>query len=168
MNPFGSQQQTVELQTMFERCGFKGADWVDIPAWLVFTAAVPATGGGLLSGQKQSVGSAQGADFYLRRIQTIGLNSPTNGQQVQIQIKFPDGRYLFGGNSSTTLSNLAGVFAPGPLGLIKPERHCPAGSQFTIDLLNTTSIFNPPGAIITVNIIFVGVYRYRLEAACAA
>ena len=165
MNLFG-QEQTVELATMFARCGFKQADWVDIPAWILFTASVPVTGGGLLSGQKQSVGSAQGADFYLRRIQTSGLNS-ASGQQVQLQIKFPDGRYLFGGNSSTQLSNLAGTFAVGPLGLIKPERRCPAGSQFTIDLLNTTATFNPPGSAITVNILFVGVYRYRLEGGCS-
>jgi hypothetical protein len=165
VNLFG-QEQTVELSTMFERCGFQATDWVDIPAWILFTASVPTTGGGLLSGQKQSVGSAQGADFYLRRIQTSGFNDATNGPQVQLQIKFPDGRYLFGGNSSTQLSNLAGVFAPNVLGLIKPERHCPAGSQFTIDLLNVTSTFNPPGAAITVTILFVGVYRYRLQGGC--
>ena len=41
-------EQTVELQSMFQRCGFSGADWVDIPAWLVFTVKVPAANGGLV------------------------------------------------------------------------------------------------------------------------
>jgi hypothetical protein len=62
-------EKTAELQLMFQRCGFSGAEWVDIPAYLVFSVQVPATNGGLLAAQKQSVGSAQGADFYLRRIQ---------------------------------------------------------------------------------------------------
>ncbi len=166
MNFFGPQQ-TVQLQSMFERCGFSGAQWIDIPKFLLFTASVPVTGGGLLPGQKQSVGSEQGADFFLRRIQLLGFNSGTAGQQVQVQIKFPNGKYLQGGSSSSQLSNLAGVLTPGPLGLIKPEVQCPAGSQFTIDLLNTSATFNPPGAPVTVSILFVGVYRFRLETVCS-
>jgi hypothetical protein len=37
---------------------------------------------------------------------------------------------------------------------------------FTIDLQNITGTFNPPGSDITVTIVFVGVYRYRLRRAC--
>src|SRR5208337_3505223 len=158
-------EQTVELQSMFQRCGFSGADWVDIPAWLLFTVSVPVTGGGLLANQKQSVGSAQGADFYLRRIQL--LNAANN---VWMQIKLPTGRYLQGGNlgGSFSAASNAGVFSPGPLGLVKPEVKCPAGTNFTIDLLNVTNTFTPPGAAEVVSIVFEGVYRYRLEASCAA
>lgn len=164
-NPFGPEQ-TVELASMFEKCGVSGIDWVDIPQWITFTVQVPTTGGGLLAGQKQSVGSAQGADFYLRRIALVNFTDPTNGPQVQVSIKFPNGRYFQSGNPSSNLSNLAGRLTPGPLGLIKPEVRCPAGSQFTIDLLNVTPTFNPAGAAITVSIVFIGVYRFRLKRAC--
>ena len=158
--------QTVELQTMFKRCGFSGADWVDIPAWLMFSVQVPSAGGGLVANQKQSVGSAQGADFFLRRIQTINFYG-TSGPQVWARIKLPNGRYLQGGNSSgDTLSiNTAGVLAPPPLGLVKPEVHCPAGSNFTIDLLNVTADFGGAADIVA-SVVFIGVYRYRLEKAC--
>lgn len=162
-------EQTVTLQSMFQKCGFSGAEWVDIPAWLVFAVQVPAaTPGPLLANQKQSVGSVQGADFYLRRIQTINLlGSKPN---VFVQIKLPTGRYLQGGNlgGSSNAGSNAGVFSPGPLGLIKPEVRCPAGSVFTIDLLNVTDLYQ--GSLITevVTIVFEGVYRYRLETTCAA
>jgi hypothetical protein len=50
-------EQTVELQSMFQRCGFSGAEWVDIPAWLLFSVTVPALSPGpLLANQKQSAG----------------------------------------------------------------------------------------------------------------
>ena len=161
-------EQTVELQSMFQRCGFSGADWVDIPAWLVFTVKVPAANGGLLPNQKQSVGSAQGADFYLRRIQAINLAG--SSPQVFVQIKLPTGRYLQGGNSGGSLFSAAqaGVFTPGPLGLVKPEVRCPAGTQFTIDLLNVTNTYTGTPTDIVVTLVFEGVYRYRLEASCAA
>src|SRR5208337_2161136 len=161
-------EQTVELQSMFQRCGFSGADWVDIPAWLVFTVKVPAANGGLLPNQKQSVGSAQGADFYLRRIQAINLAN--QNPQVFVQIKLPTGRYLQGGNlgGSFSAGANAGVFTPGPLGLVKPEVRCPAGTQFTIDLLNVTDTYTGTPTDIVVTLVFEGVYRYRLEASCAA
>jgi hypothetical protein len=157
-------EQTVQLQSMFQRCGFSGAEWIDLPVWLVFTIQVPLTGGGLLANQKQSVGSVQGADFYLRRIQLLNF-----AQNVWVQIKLPTGRYLQGGNLGGSLyaASNAGVFSPGPLGLIKPEVRCPAGTNFTIDLLNVTPTFNPPGSAQTVTIVFEGVYRYRLEQSCA-
>jgi hypothetical protein len=158
-------EQTVELDKMFELCGIGGLDWVDIPAWIDFTVQVPVAGGGLLPNQKQSAGSAQGADFYLRRIQLINFTDPTNGPQVLVQIKLPTGRFLQSGNSSSSLG-IAGSMTPGPLGLVKPEVPCPAGSVFTIDLQNITGTFNPPGSDITVTIVFVGVYRYRLRRAC--
>jgi hypothetical protein len=164
-NPFGPEQ-TVELQSVFEKCGVPGVEWIDIPKWITFTAAVPLAGGGLLAGQKQSVGSADGADFYLRRISVVNFEDPVNGPQVFGSIKFPNGRYLQSGSPSTILSNIAGKVTPGPLGLIKPEVRCPAGSQFTIDLLNVSATFAPPGSIITVNVVFVGVYRFRLRKAC--
>lgn len=160
-------EQTVELQSMFRRCGFSGAQWVDIPAWLTFSVLVPAASGGLLANQKQSVGSAQGADFYLRRIQTINLTG--NGTPlVLVQIKLPTGRYLQGGNSGGAVSSgaQAGVFTPGPLGLIKPEVRCPAGTNFVIDLLNVTTQYlgSPTDEVVT--LVFEGVYRYRLETSC--
>lgn len=157
--------QTVELQSMFEKCGFSGADWVDIPAWLCFSVLVPSANGGLLANQKQSVGSAQGADFYLRRIQT--LNFYNHHPQIFARIKLPTGRYLQGGNSTgnTLAVNTAGVLTPGPLGLVKPEVRCPAGSNFTIDLLNVTGTYGT-AADITPSIVFEGVYRFRLEKAC--
>jgi hypothetical protein len=164
LNPFGPER-TVALQSMFEKCGFSSAEWVDIPQWLVFTAQVPSTGGGLLAGQKQSVGSSQGADFYLRRIELVSFFDGTF-PTVFAQIKLPNGRYLSSGNPSSALSSIAGVLNPGPLGLIKPEVRCPAGTQFTIDLLNVSGTFAPPAAAKTVSIVFVGVYRYRLTRAC--
>ena len=158
-------EKTVELQKMFQRCGFSGADWVDIPAWLVFTVSVPGANGGLLANQKQSVGSAQGADFYLRRIQTLNVGAPN----VFVQIKLPTGRYLQGGNlgGSFSAGANAGVFSPGPLGLIKPEVRCPAGTNFTIDLLNVTDQYTGTPTDEVVTITFEGVYRYRLETSCA-
>jgi hypothetical protein len=157
--------QTVELQSMFQRCGFKGTDWVDIPAWLFFSVTVPTAGGGLLANQKQSVGSAQGADFYLRRIQTLNFYATT--PQIFARIKLPTGRYLQGGNSTgnTSAVNSAGVLTPGPLGLVKPEVRCPAGSNFTIDLLNVTATY-ASGVDVMAGIVFEGVYRFRLEKAC--
>jgi hypothetical protein len=162
-------EQTVALQSMFQKCGFSGAEWVDIPAWLVFAVAVPATGGGLLANQKQSVGSAQGADFYLRRIQTINL-SAGGSPQVLVQIKLPTGRYLQGGNfgGSFAAAANAGVLTPGPLGLVKPEVKCPAGTNFTIDLLNVTNLYTGNATTEVVTLVFEGVYRYRLETTCAA
>jgi hypothetical protein len=160
-----SPTQTVELQSMFQKCGFSGADWIDIPAWLMFSVSVPYANGGLLANQKQSVGSAQGADFYLRRIQQLGFYADT--PQVFARIKLPTGRYLQGGNSSgnTTAVNTAGVLTPGPLGLVKPEVRCPAGSNFTIDLLNVTPTYSS-GVDVVISLIFEGVYRFRLEKAC--
>lgn len=157
--------QTVELQSMFQRCGFAGADWVDIPAWLFFSVNVPTAGGGLLANQKQSVGSSQGADFYLRRIQTLNFYDVT--PQIFARIKLPTGRYLQGGNSSgnTSAINTAGVLTPGPLGLVKPEVRCPAGSNFTIDLLNVTATYSA-GVDVVAGLVFEGVYRFRLEKAC--
>jgi hypothetical protein len=162
-----SPEQTVELQSMFRRCGFSGAEWVDIPAWLVFTVQVPFANGGLLANQKQSVGSAQGADFYLRRIQNLGLFTPGGGPAVFVQIKLPTGRYLQGGNlgGSVSAGPQAGVLTPGPLGLVKPEVRCPAGTNFTIDLLNVTGTYGTQGNAVA-TLIFEGVYRYRLEASC--
>lgn len=157
--------QTVELQSMFQRCGFSGAEWVDLPAWLMFTLLVP--NGELIANQKQSVGSAQGADFYLRRVQMLNVYDEL--PQVFTRIKLPTGRYLQSGNSSgnTAAINTAGVLTPGPLGLIKPEVRCPAGSDFTIDLQNVTGVYDTNGGQdIVVSIIFVGVYRFRLEQAC--
>ena len=160
-----SPTQTVELQSMFQRCGFSGAEWVDIPAWLSYSVNVPHASGGLLANQKQSVGSAQGADFYLRRIQTLGFYNVK--PQVWSRIKLPTGRYLQSGNSSgnTLTVSTAGVLTPGPLGLVKPEVRCPAGSNFTIDLLNVTGTYGS-AADVVVSIIFSGVYRFRLEKAC--
>jgi hypothetical protein len=159
-------EKTAELQTMFQRCGFSGAEWVDIPVWLAFSVLVPAASGGLLANQKQSVGSSQGADFYLRRIQTINLLSG-GSPNVLVQIKLPTGRYLQGGNAggAVTSAAQAGVFTPGPLGLVKPEVRCPAGSLFTIDLLNVTGTYGTPTDEV-VTLVFEGVYRYRLETSC--
>lgn len=167
--------QTVELQKMFEKCGFSGADWVDIPAWFMFTASVAA--GQVLAGQKQSAGSAQGADFYLRRLRLINAESGTQGESqtpnVYTRILCPNGRYLqsgnpqsnaFGGPYSTNVP-AAGTMTPGPLGLIKPEVHCPAGSTFTIDLLNVTPAWGPDDTVF-ISIVFEGVYRFRLVPAC--
>jgi hypothetical protein len=169
MNPqlsFG-KEQTVELAHMFRKCGLQSTEWVDIPQWIAFTVAVPTAGGGLLAGQKQSVGSAQGADFYLRRISLLNFTDPTNGPQVFAQIKLPSGRYLQSGNPTNLgLTSVGGTLTPGPLGLVKPEAFCPAGTQFTIDLLNVTSTYKPPGASVTVTIVFVGVYRFRLREVC--
>ncbi len=145
-----------------------GAEWVDIPAWLVFSVLVPSAAGGLLANQKQSVGSAQGADFYLRRIQTINLQFGGT-PLVEVQIKLPTGRYLQGGNSGGLTGSAAqsGVFTPGPLGPIKPEVLCPAGSNFVIDLLNVTNLYTGTSTDEVVTLIFEGVYRYRLEKSCA-
>ena len=167
--------QTVELQSMFQKCGFQGADWVDIPAWLMFTTQIAE--GAVLAGQKQSVGSSQGADFYLRRIQTINAGAPTGGTtgpKVYMRILCPNGHYLQSGNPSLLAFTgayggavpAAGTLTPGPLGLIKPEERCPAGSNFTIDLLNITPAWAAAPGSITVSIIFEGVYRFRLEKAC--
>lgn len=160
-------EQTVELQKMFRRCGFSGAEWIDIPHWLTLSVQVPSANGGLLANQKQSVGSAQGADFFLRRIQTINL-VPAGGAPVcLVQIKLPTGRYLQGGNSggSTVSAAQAGVFTPGPLGLVKPEIQCPAGTNFTVDFLNVTTEYTSPTDIVA-TIVFEGVYRYRLDQSC--
>jgi hypothetical protein len=157
-------EQTIQLDKMFYTCGVEG-DWVDIPAWLLFTVAVPTTNGGFLPNQKQSVGSAQGADFFLRRIQLFNFTDASLGPQVWCQIKLPTGRFLQSGNSSSNIS-IAGSITPGPLGLVKPEVPCPAGSEFTIDLQNVTSTFAAAPISITVDILFVGVYRYRLKRAC--
>ena len=162
-------EQTVELQSMFQRCGFSGAEWVDIPAWLLFSVTVPALSPGpLLANQKQSAGSAQGADFYLRRIQAINLTTVGGYPQVFVQIKLPTGRYLQGGNlgGSFSAGSNAGVFTPGPLGLVKPEVLCPAGSNFTIDLLNVTDLYSGTATDEVVTLVFEGVYRYRLETSC--
>ena len=159
--------QTVQLQSMFNRCGFEGDQWVDFPHWLVLAVTVPAANGGLLPNQKQSVGSAQGADFYLRRIQTINLNNGTF-PNVFVQIKLPTGRYLQGGNSGGSIisASQAGNLTPGPLGLVKPEIRCPAGSNFTVDFLNVTDQFQGKPIDEVVTIIFEGVYRYRLDQSC--
>jgi hypothetical protein len=131
--------QTEELEAMFEKCGFEDAEWVDIPAWLVFTVTVPSANGGLLANQKQAVG--WDADFFLRRIQWINLSAAT--PQVWIQITLPNGRYLQGGNAGGAFESAAnaGVLTPGPLGTVKPEVRCPAGTEFTIDLLNVTGLW---------------------------
>lgn len=160
-------EQTVELQSMFRRCGFSGAEWIDIPHWLTLSVTVPSANGGLLANQKQSVGSAQGADFYLRRIQTINILPAGGAPQVLVQIKLPTGRYLQGGNSggSTVSAAQAGVLTPGPLGLVKPEILCPAGSNFTVDFLNVTAEYTSAQDIVA-SIVFEGVYRYRLDTSC--
>jgi hypothetical protein len=153
---------------MFQKCGFQGADWVDIPAWLMFTTQIAE--GVILAGQKQSVGSSQGADFYLRRIQTLNAGGPA----VYMRILCPNGHYLQSGNPALASFTgpyqgavpAAGTLTPGPLGLIKPEIRCPAGSNFTIDLLNITAAWAATPGSITVSIIFEGVYRFRLEKAC--
>jgi hypothetical protein len=168
-NIYGSTltpDQTVQLQSMFNRCGFSGDEWVDFPHWLTLSVTVPVANGGLLANQKQSVGSAQGADFYLRRIQGINLQS-NSLPQVLVQIKLPTGRYLQGGNSGGSVASglQAGVFTPGPLGLIKPEIRCPAGSNFTIDFLNVTPDFGGDEDIVA-SLVFEGVYRYRLDQSC--
>ena len=160
--------QTVELQSMFQKCGFQGAEWIDIPQYLMYTTQL--TTSQLLVGEKQSVGSSDGADFYLRRIQGINMGT-VSAPQVWTRIKMPNGHYLQSGNSANSAfsgltGSQAGTLTPGPLGLIKPEVHCPAGSNFTIDLLNVTNTFNSPGSSITVSLIFEGVYRFRLEKAC--
>lgn len=160
-------QRTVELEKMFQRCGYSGADWIDMPGFINFSQQVPLANGGLVAGQKQAIGNLQGADFYLRRISTIGFFG-TNGPQIFAQIKLPSGRYLQTGNSGNVSNSVGieGTLAPGPLGLVKPEIHCPAGSSFTIDMQNVSATWNPPGATIVASIIFIGVYRYRLTKAC--
>jgi len=166
------ETQTVELQSMFQRCGFSGAEWVDIPRWTMYTNQL--TAGQLLAGEKQSVGSAEGADFYLRRIQYVNLASSSGKPQVYTRILCPSGHYLQSGNVANavfagpfTSSPAAGTLTPGPLGIIKPEVHCPAGSFFTIDLLNVSPTwFTGGGMSVTVSIIFIGVYRFRLKKAC--
>ena len=170
-----SPTQTVELQKMFQKCGFKGAEWVDIPAWLNYT--IQLTAGQFIAGEKQSVGSSAGADFYLRRIQLVNAAtvqvsaSPT--PQVYTRILAPSGHYLQSGNPANaafagpgTAVPAQGTLSPGNLGLIKPEIHCPAGSNFTIDLLNVTPVWQSPGISVTVSIIFEGVYRFRLDTQC--
>jgi hypothetical protein len=166
-------EQTVELDQMFHQCGFPSQDWIDIPAWLYFQATVAS--GAYLAGQKQSVGSAQGADFYLRRVQLLNnVASGSDGSKVWMKIKMPSGRYLQTGlpvqpGSISGSAGIAGTFTPGPSGLIKPEVHCPAGSQITIDLLNVTPTYALLGGVsVTISIVFVGVYRYRLRRECAA
>lgn len=164
--------QTVELQTMFQRCGFQGTDWVDIPQWLIYTIQLSA--GQFIAGEKQSVGSANGADFYLRRIQLLNASSASGAPQFYSRILLPSGHYLQSGNfSNASFSGpggnagpSAGTLTPGPLGLVKPEVRCPAGSEFTIDLLNVSGNWVNPGIAITASIIFEGVYRFRLEKAC--
>ena len=164
--------QTVELQSMFQRCGFHGADWVDIPAWLMYTTQLAA--GQFIAGEKQSVGSANGADFYLRRIQLVNASSHATGPNFYSRILMPSGHYLQSGNFANaaflgltgTSVPSAGTLTPGPLGLVKPEIRCPAGSNFTIDLLNVTQSWQTPGASVTASIVFEGVYRFRLEKAC--
>lgn len=163
-------EQTVELDKMFQRCGFEGAEWLDVPAWIIFTQKVPvASGSNVLTGLTQSVGNTPGADFFLRRIQTVNFFDPSGFPAVYAQIKLPTGRYLTSGSNSTGI-NLAGALSPPPTGLVKPEIPCPAGSKFIIDLQNVSATFEGfagnAGADITASIIFVGVYRYRLTKAC--
>ena len=76
-----SPTQTVELQKMFQKCGFKGAEWVDIPAWLNYT--IQLTAGQFIAGEKQSVGSSAGADFYLRRIQLVNAAKQGTGERFR-------------------------------------------------------------------------------------
>lgn len=163
-------EKTAELQSMFQRCGFSGAEWIDIPHWLTLSVAVPSANGGLLANQKQSVGSAQGADFFLRRVQNINFFNAAGQPNVFCQIKLPTGRYLQGGNSggSTVSAAQSGVFSPGPLGLVKPEVQCMAGANFTIDFLNVTDLYSGTATDIVVTLVFEGVYRYRLDKSCAA
>lgn len=165
--------QTVELQSMFQRCGFQGAEWIDMPQWFMYTNQL--TAGQFLAGEKQSVGSANGADFYLRRIQLINAESQASppSPQIYVRILAPSGHYLQSGNPSNasfagpgTAAPAAGTLTPGLLGLIKPEIRCPAGSQFTLDVLNVTPIWASPGSSITFSIVFEGVYRFRLNKAC--
>lgn len=164
--------QTVELQTMFQKCGFSGADWVDIPAWLMYTQQLTATQ--FLAGQKQSVGSANGADFYLRRIQLLNAEAANGGPLFFSRILLPSGHYLQSGNLINALFagpmggavSSTSLLTPGPLGLVKPEIHCPAGSNFTIDLLNVSGNWQNPAVAVTASIIFEGVYRFRLTRAC--
>jgi hypothetical protein len=158
---------------MFQRCGFSGADWIDLPTMFMYTTQLMA--GQFLAGEKQSVGSSAGADFYLRRLQLVNasLAGTPPLPQVYTRILCPNGHYLQSGNPANasfagpgTAVPAAGTLTPGPLGLVKPEVHCPAGSSFTIDLLNVTPIWNTPGESITVSIVFEGVYRFRLNKAC--
>lgn len=180
MNPSGQQDiysagftptQTVELQSMFQKCGFQGAEWIDIPRWIFFT--VQLAGGQFLAGQKQSVGSSDGADFFLRRIQLVNAQG-ANGPEFWSRILLPSGHYLQSGNfASGTFDGpggnavpMGGTLTPGPLGLVKPEVHCPAGSNFTIDLLNVTGNWQNPAVPVTAGIVFEGVYRFRLKVNC--
>lgn len=157
---------------MFQRCGFAGADWVDIPEWILYTQQL--TAGQFLAGQKQSVGSANGADFYLRRIQLINAEASNGGPQFFSRILLPSGHYLQSGNFSNAAFTGPGgssipatsSLTPGPLGLVKPEVRCPAGSNFTIDLLNVSGNWASPAIAVTAGIVFEGVYRFRLEKAC--
>jgi hypothetical protein len=168
--------QTVELQSMFQKCGFSGADWIDIPAWFMYTTQLSA--GQVLAGEKQSAGSASGADFYLRRLQLINATTITAGvglPMVYSRILCPNGHYLSSGNLANaafggpfmTTTPSAGTLMPGPLGLVKPEVHCPAGSNFTIDMINVTpSWVTGGGESVVFSIVFEGVYRFRLKKAC--
>lgn len=171
-----SPTQTVELQSMFQKCGFSGADWIDLPQWFLYSTEIAA--GAFIAGQKQSVGAANGADFYLRRVQLLNAGAPSSGAdgpQVYTRILCPNGRYLQSGNPANTPfagpygvdTPAAGTLSPGQLGLIKPEVHCPAGTYFTIDLLNVTPSWWPAGGdSVNIGIVFEGVYRFRLKKAC--
>lgn len=165
--------QTVELQSMFQKCGFAGAEWIDLPAWFMYTTQL--TAGQFLAGEKQSVGSANGADFYLRRIQLINAQGGNPSlPEVYVRILCPSGHYLQSGNPANAnfsgpgaAAPAAGTLTPGPLGLVKPEIRCPAGSNFTIDMINLTPVWFSPTFSVTYSIIFEGVYRFRLNRACS-
>ena len=51
---------------MFQKCGFQGADWVDIPAWLMFTTQIAE--GAVLAGS--------GPLLYLVAAQCIATGAP--------------------------------------------------------------------------------------------
>ncbi len=169
MNPYPAlgPSESLQLESMFKRCGLASQDWVDIPSWIVFNTVVPIANP-IVPGLKQGIPD-EGADFFLRRIHTKGLNAivGTPGlPNVVMQLKLPTGRYLSSGtNTQSTIAN-SGALYPGPLGLIKPEVRCPPGSQFTMDFQNVTGFFQAPGNDVQVTIVFVGVLRYALRKTC--